>query len=671
MKIIYNESIRNQKENVQQAISIAQKILSIDEFYEDITAVGTFYNAHFEYTAPVIAETLKRYVDSDIEIYVEHYWASFRQRLVKYGTTNAIVFPSNPNVIQLLGHRLFRNTTSIAETLIHEFVHCADGLDEKLQSKRVVWNYTHRGSSPAGNSFAAPNQIARIAREYFPQRGEISDLRGSMSIDMPVSLSTPQQLPKVNYVAVGKNGHYAQKGFYQYTERDLEQIISHIKSNNVTTLNIYFHGGLVTENEGADAVSRVVTFLSDENQKSTHSIGFIWKTGFKETIVENLSRVFGTGLGYIVRKIVLSALTKRLGLTKSSMLNQDFDSYIDAILSGKTSCPDFEQTNNNKLNSEDVSFIDLSEEECLSLCEQEIRVLDEDPETKKYWLDYSVDDGLSIKESVENDILNDFESVNGKSFINPFRRAYLVGKIFYRVLKRYSNGSSHGPMETIVEEIFQQFFVSDIGTSIWGAMKDKANNMWSDGNPGGDLLSKLKGFDSLKINLVGHSAGANCIAGLLDKYNSSSHKFTLDNVVLLAGASTYEVFTDSYISQKDKFNRIRLINMPDENERKDELIDDIPIISKLYPASLLYFISGVLEDPSHRFDHISDHPIIGMSRYLNRPSTYQGKHFDKVRNFVTNDESISLVEHNHIYDHGDFDNNPLTLLAVKDFIEGK
>jgi hypothetical protein len=51
---------------------------------------------------------------------------------------------------------------------------------------------------------------------------------------------------------------------------------------------------------------------------------------------------------------------------------------------------------------------------------------------------------------------------------------------------------------------------------------------------------------------------------------------------------------------------LRIFGMGDELERKDA------ILSAVYPASLLYFVSGVLEDDR-------DMPLLGMERYYGPP----------------------------------------------------
>lgn len=673
MKIIYNEPQRYQLEKVNQAIALATATLALDEFYDDIAQQPFFDYAHRSYTPRHIASMLKELRDSDIEIKVEHYYANYFQRKTRYRNTYGMVFPIDPSRIQLLYHNINRTIYSLAETIIHEFVHCVDGLEEKLQNKRVIWNFTHRGNTSAGNEFAAPNRIASLAKDYFInfQPSDERFVQEYTPTQPKAPLVASDQLPKLNYVAIGAQGKYAKKGFYQYSPEDVQAIADHMLSKNAKTLNIYFHGGLVNEFDGAEAVRTVTEYLNNTDD-NTHNIGFIWKTGIKDVLTENFSNIFGKGLGYILQKVLLTTISNRftpavqvspMSFIKSENTAPD----IDSILLGKSTCPDFQSAFDPKMS--DSSSKDISEEECEQLCAAVIASLDGEANNQKYWLDFTSDHTLSVKEDVEEAINSDLnQTSNEKGFVGSFRRAFLVGKILYNVLKRFRNGTGHGTIETITEEIFQQFYVSDIGTSVWSAMKTKATMMWQEKNPGADLMRALSSVPDLHVNLIGHSAGSNCIAGLLNTYDSDQHSFKLDNVILMGAACTYDVFTDSYMKHRSKYNKFFSIKMTDYNESRDRLIDNVPVISSLYPASLLYFISGVLEDPTQRFPHNSDHPVVGMSRYLEARSPYQTEHFNTVREFFDTEDN-HVIEDGSIVDHGGFDNTgSTTLVKIKEIL---
>jgi hypothetical protein len=105
-----------------------------------------------------------------------------------------------------------------------------------------------------------------------------------------------------------------------------------------------------------------------------------------------------------------------------------------------------------------------------------------------------------------------------------------------------------------------------------------------------------------------------------------------------------------------------MFTMSDENERNDQLI---PKLKLVYPHSLLYFISGVLEK-----DGGGDMPIVGMQRYFDA-RLYSGAKHPAIVPFRT------LIEQNAAHGvwskqlggnglssasltHGDFDDDPAT-----------
>ena len=361
MNIIYNEQARFQRNNIKEAVRVAQEVLLLDEFYEEVSSIGAFYNAMPGYTGEKISQMMRSVRDSIVTIKVEHYFPGWWSRNTTYKNTNAVVFPGNPTVINLLGHRLDRDVNSLAETLIHEFVHSVDALEEYNQQRRVSWGFTHRGNRSSGNYYAAPNQIGRIGRSYFkPVAGEVFSAPNDPVQEDRELDEIPHGLSKLNYVAVGSRGGYAKKGFYRYSEDDIDQLVNYISKNNIEKLIIYFHGGLVSENNGASAVQRIVEYMPVEGDSKTHTIGFIWKTGIFETIRENLSQVFGKGMAYIALKIILKIVGSRASL-KSSIADEYSFTYahIDRIIFGKEVCPSIDVLVDKEISEHEKAVLTL------------------------------------------------------------------------------------------------------------------------------------------------------------------------------------------------------------------------------------------------------------------------------------------------------------------------
>src|SRR5262249_51825832 len=101
---------------------------------------------------------------------------------------------------------------------------------------------------------------------------------------------------------------------------------------------------------------------------------------------------------------------------------------------------------------------------------------------------------------------------------------------------------------------------------------------------------------------VGHSAGSIYACRLLRGLPAKLPGSVRLNLILLAAAIDMESFAETLRDVGDRIEGFRSFGMSDELERKDA------IFGKLFPSSLLYFVSGVLEDES-------DKPLVGMERF--------------------------------------------------------
>jgi hypothetical protein len=123
----------------------------------------------------------------------------------------------------------------------------------------------------------------------------------------------------------------------------------------------------------------------------------------------------------------------------------------------------------------------------------------------------------------------------------------------------------------------------------------------------------------VEISLVGHSTGAVYIDNLLGAVDERRRRperafpahFTFRNVVFLAPACTFTDF-DRVLRQREHLWRdFRLFAMTDDAERADRLV---PV---LYPHSLLYLVSGLLErDAEGRSE--GGKPLVGLERWYKR-----------------------------------------------------
>jgi hypothetical protein len=140
-----------------------------------------------------------------------------------------------------------------------------------------------------------------------------------------------------------------------------------------------------------------------------------------------------------------------------------------------------------------------------------------------------------------------------------------------------------------------------------------------------------------RLTLVGQGAGVLLICELLDALASAMPDLLRDelalDIIFLAPAVTHRRFAMIIDAHYRRIAHFRMFALHDPLECRDALV---PI---LYPRSLLYFISGVLEgeatDSGWKAD--VDAPLLGMERYLTDIGTYPAASFpdlDKARRFL-------------------------------------
>ena len=247
-------------------------------------------------------------------------------------------------------------------------------------------------------------------------------------------------------------------------------------------------------------------------------------------------------------------------------------------------------------------------------------------------------------------------------------------RIIGRALKRFAGGRDHGLYTTVVEETVRELKGDTIGSLLWRLMKQDTADAFADPEAefGGTAL--LKEIDRLwqsggrpRIVLVGHSAGSIYICNLLKKAATVLPPEVKFDVVFLAPACTFKLLDEVLGTAGDRIRSLRSYGMNDDNERKDA------IFPPLYLYSLLYFVSGVLEDEV-------DSPLVGMERFSSKNSKFDqslapeiGRVLQKLASFQSpwvwsgSDGGPGLVTLAH--SHGDFDNEEQTLKSIVHLIQ--
>lgn len=480
-------------------------------------------------------------------------------------------------------------------------------------------------------------------------------------------------IDELNYLAVGKNGAYADTGRYQSNPDQVVKISKHIADNAIQELNIYFHGGLVPESSAEESIKRVMAALDKRGVANAHNLGFIWKTDLLTTLKDNISDIFGSKFGKSLLKWVIRAVSKKLRVdsTKSGGVGQGLsieeieEAMNEAvhnntpILAGLTM--DFGRKAKGPGND-----IDEGDFELITQVAAEIK--------EAYGSDDAPFDtwgSLPERVSADPELVDIFQAQASKSkgLFSAAKIAIAVVKVAARVIKRYIKDTDHGLHATIVEEICRAYFISDIGQWAWGEMKAKGAEMWqADSKVGFDFMHQLQQLSpGITVNLIGHSAGSVCIARLLQEKRAQQWNITINKIVWWAPACTCELFKDAIIDHEEDFNDFRMYTMDDSFERNDDLINGQ---SWLYPSSLLYFISGALESKA-------DYPIAGMTRFHSAQTPHSSPLFHRIKEFVAPAGRRILSEtpsgalpgyRSQAIDHGAFNYDEETLDSLTEYL---
>jgi hypothetical protein len=282
---------------------------------------------------------------------------------------------------------------------------------------------------------------------------------------------------------------------------------------------------------------------------------------------------------------------------------------------------------------------------------------------------------------------------------------YQVARFLIRVLKallvRYRAHRDHGLYATCVEELIRGFKLAGSGLNEWGKAlqwnrmkQDTADAFGPDPNvhAGTALLSRLQaaiatGLELRRITLVGHSTGAIYIANWLEASRSFLPESLKQDIVYLAPAITHDRFAEMLRNCAPRIGKFRNFAMNDTLERDDQLLQSESQLTQdwrrfIYPSSLLYLVSGILESRLEGKDWIdeADMPLVGMERYLTQSNTYPDERFPSVKaardwlnaapgRLIWSKTTVAdLGFQCEAIDHGGFTHDPLTRDSLRHIV---
>ncbi|MFZ4508534.1 MAG: hypothetical protein ACOYON_12640 [Fimbriimonas sp.] len=199
-------------------------------------------------------------------------------------------------------------------------------------------------------------------------------------------------------------------------------------------------------------------------------------------------------------------------------------------------------------------------------------------------------------------------------------QAALRAVAIYRAVRaRQDAGRDHGLPQTVIEEVVRAFVLVP---QIWSTIKAEVGTSFSNKPKAAGtklvaaLVREQEQNPDRMIYLVGHSTGAIYVANtiLAAKELGATGKF---HVRLLAGAATMSLYARLFREADALVGSIRTYGLGDEKwEREERLFNigqiPVPAIKNLYVGSLLYMVSGALED-------VADQPLVGMERFFTLP----------------------------------------------------
>jgi hypothetical protein len=411
-------------------------------------------------------------------------------------------------------------------------------------------------------------------------------------------------------------------------QRDvLHQIFSEFESRpDGTPLVIHFHGGLVAERSAVEAAQNVLAPLY-RDQGGGVPFAVVWRTGFWTSLADTLPQIFAE----VLFSRVLSLLLKRLS-RESSMLaiaGED-DSHIASF--ANLSFEEEQQFATDVAN--DGQLLELS-----NLIYEEYF----DSKLSRQWLA----EGTSLLTLADESLIREIRGIEraeppSVAQVAGLPSAIAIGwraaKALIGVGRRYATKRDHGLHATVMEELLRQFYLGRVGQDVWGTMKRYTDDAFAgpaESHGGSAIVEAISGLLAKgrrpRIVLVGHSAGAIFISKLLEiaadrlapvtQRGDSAFRF---EVILLAPAVRYDRFASALDRAEHLIGRFRMFTMLDTLEQQDTLIDTSGL-KWVYPSSLLYFISGILEP-----DDV-DMPLLGLHRHFENTQVYSARHFPQVQ----------------------------------------
>jgi hypothetical protein len=424
----------------------------------------------------------------------------------------------------------------------------------------------------------------------------------------------------------------------------LKALFDSVARERPERLVIHFHGGLISREAGEAAATTLAPYY--RSARATPMF-VIWESGWLEVTRQQLSAIFKEGVFQrILRRVtqlVRGKFDKELGPEggkgPADELPLPFEGTIHPeIEKGKTGQPIFDDLPLDQLSpgiatSPDENGLTPVERQQIQqeiendfILQNEVTAIAPGQQPPAGAAARDVTAAQPATTLMDQRIIDEiFPPQPGgeasRSLLSTVMLVRHIARVVGAVVWRVAHKRDHGVYLTIVEEILREFYVRAAGKFLWDGMKAEIAEAFGPAPQCGgtalvDALCGLwEGGFKPKLTLVGHSAGAIYVARLLKELDAKLPADFSTDVVLIAAACTLTTLGDAIKTAGRRISGLRIFGMGDRLERQDQLV---PLV---YPASLLYFVAGVLEEER-------DAPLAGMQRYY--ASGYEGEGFDAI-----------------------------------------
>jgi pimeloyl-ACP methyl ester carboxylesterase len=461
---------------------------------------------------------------------------------------------------------------------------------------------------------------------------------------------------------MNSDGTFKPSGEARTSPADVDRMLE--RATATGKVAIHFHGGLVSEGRGLEIAERLVPVYE---RGGAYPITVVWETGLRETVERNLATVNQTQLFNKLVDYAIRHAAKWLGASVGARGPGELMP-LSEVHAARTSDADLEQMDVRARGAGGVQSeadVDAVQPDI----ELEVQAdLEGDPE-----LPALLEPGAPDREPLDDGLLEELDVEGQRGVLSTVTVTRVVVRVVARTLKRFVAHRDHGVIPTVVEEVLREAYLANVGAWIWSRMKAAAHDMWTpNAGPVGDsshagaylldgLAARQAERPDLQVDLIGHSAGAIAIAHLLEAAAQRHPDFRVRHLVLLAPAASAEVFQRGMMANQGRFETFRMFVMEDALECKDRLVPGV------YPRSLLYLISGIL-------DGEADAPVVGLRRHTSGEAPYDHEPLVDVSRFLAEPEH-RLVLAKTLDDageglrswstrHGDFDNDERTLASL-------